>query len=123
MKKHGDKVRDNIKKGILGEDIAFFHLKKLGYKIIDKNFKSISGEIDIIAIDGEDLVFIEVKARMNDSNGFPCESVDTKKQERIKNTARYYLQSKKIKNVNVRFDVLEILFNEKIVIFRKSAFQ
>lgn len=93
--------------GNLGEDEAVRHLKKLGYKIVERNFFWRFGEIDIIAWDKDVLVFIEVKLRKTDAFGSPAEQVTTYKQERIKKTALMYLQKHKIEPY-CRFDIVEI---------------
>jgi len=70
--------------GSKGEDLAVTFLRKKGYKIVSKNYKNYSGEVDIIAQDGETLAFIEVKTRANDYFGYPFESVHKKKRQKFK---------------------------------------
>ena len=94
--------------GRVGEQKAAEHLEKKGYKIIEKNYKTHLGEIDLIANDGEEIVFIEVKTRSNDSYGKPSEAVDTKKQEKYYKVAEEYLLRNKKTNNSCRFDVVEI---------------
>ncbi len=93
--------------GSKGEDLAVTFLKKKGYKIVSKNYKNYIGEIDIIAQDGETVVFIEVKTRANDSFGYPFESVHKKKRLKLRNLALLYLK-KAGEELPVRFDVLSI---------------
>jgi len=93
--------------GSEGEDLAVKFLRKKGYRIISRNYKNYIGEIDIIAKDGETVVFIEVKTRANDSFGFPFESVHRKKRQKLKNLALLYLK-KLGEELPVRFDVLSI---------------
>ncbi len=98
--------------GSKGEDIATSYLKKKGYRIIARNYKTSSGEIDIIAEDRETIVFIEVKTRADYSFGYPYEAVHYKKRQKLKNLALLYM--KKIgREVPVRFDVLSIMQNHK----------
>lgn len=93
--------------GLEGEDIAIRFLKKEGYKILEKNYRTPFGEIDIIASKNGVVVFIEVKARNRDLFGSPKEAVTVKKQERIKRSALYYLKG--LKDMPpVRFDVISI---------------
>lgn len=112
--------------GKLGEEIAVKHLKDNGYIIIQKNYRTKYGEIDIIAKDENFLVFVEVKARRSQTFGYPREAVDIFKQSRIKNIANLYLATKKNLNSKVRFDVVEIVLdnydNVKSILIIKDAF-
>lgn len=85
----------------------------MGYEIIDRNFSCRQGEIDIIAKDKEEYVFIEVKTRSNLCFGRPIEAVDNYKQKHIFKSTRYYLHIHKLDNAFVRFDVIEIYLVEK----------
>lgn len=91
-----------------GEAIALKYFTERGYKIIDKNFRSQQGEVDIIAKDGDFLVFVEVKAYSIGSFGTPLGAVGKSKKASIIHAARTYLLKNNIKNVNCRFDVLAI---------------
>ena len=94
-------------KGQLAEKEAAKYLKKRGYKVLEQNFFSRFGEIDIIAEKDEYLIFIEVKCRKSDVFGGGAAAVDRRKQERIKKTAMLYLQRYK-EEPAVRFDVVVI---------------
>jgi putative endonuclease len=96
--------------GETGEIAAVEFLRKAGYRILARNYKTPLGEIDIVAQDGETLVFIEVKARSTSSFGSPGEAVDRKKQGKIGRVALYYLSEKRIKPSSCRFDVV-VIFN------------
>lgn len=101
--------------GKFGEIEAIKYLKEQGCKIICKNFKCMQGEIDIIAKDEEEIVFVEVKTRTGIEYGEAMEAVDKKKQKHIYKTAEYYLYKNKIENAKTRIDVIEIyLYNRKI---------
>ena len=100
----------NLKKGNAGEELAVSFLKNANHLICARNYKKQSGEIDIITRDGDTLVFIEVKYRKNLEYGYPREAVNRAKQKRIAKTALWYLKEKKLEDVNVRFDVIEIYF-------------
>jgi putative endonuclease len=90
-----------------GEELAVRFLKKQGFRIIGKNYRTPFGEIDVIAEDGGVLVFVEVKTRSGDAFGFPFEAVDRRKRDKIKKVALCYM--KKIrKEPQARFDVLSI---------------
>ena len=110
---------NNREVGSQGEDNALVFLKK-EYKILEKNYTSKYGEIDIIAMDKKTIVFIEVKYRKDLKKGRPCEAVDYYKQKKIIRTAVNYIQKKKLVNINARFDIIEIV-GEKISII-KNAF-
>ena len=94
--------------GSEGEDIAADLLKKKGYKIIRRNYKTPLGEADIIVKDNNTIVFVEVKTRTSDTFGRPFEAVNYRKQEKFKKIALYYLKHNKIE-LPVRFDVVSIL--------------
>ena len=94
--------------GRAGEVKAAEFLKKKGYKILEKNYKTHIGEIDLIAKDGDALVFVEVKTRINDDYGAPSEAVNLKKQEKYYKVASEYLVRNKLNDSICRFDVVEI---------------
>ena len=93
--------------GRLGEEYAAKHLEKNGYRIICRNYKTKIAEIDIIAIDGDCLCFMEVKTRKSKSFGTASEAVDFRKREKIILGARCFLTSKP-QFSNFRFDVVEV---------------
>ena len=99
----------NQELGQLGEKLAKKFLEERDYEIICRNFKSRQGEIDIIAKDkDETIVFVEVKTRTSLEFGSPAEAVDETKIEHITKTAKYYLYSNRIKDKNIRFDIIEV---------------
>jgi len=93
--------------GSEGEDLAVRFLQKKGYRIVARNYKTPVGEIDIIARDGDTIVFIEVKTRTDISFGYPFEAVNKRKRQKLKNLALLYLK-RQGKEFPVRFDVLSI---------------
>ena len=93
--------------GMLGEDAAVTYLKKHKYKIIERNYRNKMGEIDIIAREKEDLVFVEVKTRSNAEFGTPAQAITYYKKRNMINTAKWYIAENKI-DLNVRFDVVEV---------------
>ncbi|WHH59432.1 YraN family protein [Petroclostridium sp. X23] len=95
--------------GALGEQEAANYLIKNHYTIIDKNFRCRLGEIDIIAREGEYIVFIEVKTRKDCRFGIPAEAVDYYKRNKIIQIAQYYLMQKRMHGRNIRFDVVEVI--------------
>ena len=90
------------------ESLAVSHLKKNGYEILERNYRSKLGEIDIIAKDKGTLVFVEVKAKRSDRFGNPKEAVTLKKQRKISQVALYYLNDTNQSRVKARFDVVAI---------------
>lgn len=101
-----------MKLGTWGEDTAARYLKAHGYKIIERNFSCRIGELDIIAMDGNTIVFAEVKTRKNLKYGLPCESITETKKRHILRTAKYYLMIRGIENRDLRVDVLEVLIKD-----------
>lgn len=99
-------------RGQKAEDIAAKALQKKGYKILERNFSSRFGEIDIIAQKEEYLVFVEVKFRKNDAFGGGTAAVDSHKQARIRKTAAIYLQN--LTEQPCRFDVVTLTGSLKL---------
>ena len=95
--------------GNTGENLATDYLEKQGYTILERNFYCKQGEIDIIAKDKNEIVFIEVKSRSNKLFGIPSEAVTKQKIKHLFRTARYFLYKNKMINEYIRFDVVEIL--------------
>lgn len=98
--------------GIRGEALAAKYLESKDYEIIKKNYKNDYGEIDIIAAHNGYLVFVEVKTRSTLEFGFPSEAVDAHKRRKISQVASVYIRSKKLYDLPVRFDVIEICGEE-----------
>lgn len=96
--------------GSLAEELAAAYLIKRRYDILERNYKTRWGEIDIIAKDGSTLVFIEVKARRGEGCGLPQEAVSRQKQYKIIRMAQQYMHQcdRKTLEQPVRFDVLSI---------------
>jgi len=94
--------------GARGEDLAISELKGHGYKIIERNYRCRHGEVDAIARDGDTLVFVEVKTRSEDSFGSPLEAVTVSKRRKISTLARWYVASRHLEEVPVRFDVVAV---------------
>ena len=93
--------------GAWGEEKAARYLLSRGYEILERNFHSRYGEIDIIARDGAYLVFAEVRLRSSVRFGTPQETVDHRKQEKLRLTAQCYLQSHE-NELQPRFDVIAL---------------
>ncbi|MCR5641641.1 MAG: YraN family protein [Lachnospiraceae bacterium] len=100
-------------KGGAYESRAAEFLQSRGYRILERNFRCRIGEVDIIARDGNYLVFVEVKYRKSASRGMPVEAVGFAKQKKISSVAGYYLMTHGLyENTAVRFDVVAILGEE-----------
>ncbi len=102
---------DNKKKGNIGEEVARKFLENKGYSILESQHRTKHGEIDIIAVDKDTVVFVEVKYRKTTKKGSPLEAVNKTKQNKIINSAYQYIIDKNLKN-NIRFDVVGILGEE-----------
>lgn len=94
--------------GRKGENAAFEYLEKNGYTIIERNFKCRQGEIDIIALDKDYIVFVEIKSRTSNDYGLPSEAVTERKIKHILKSATYYLYKNHLENANTRIDVIEV---------------
>ena len=107
-------MNTNIPKGKIGETLAINFLEKQGFKIIEKNWRfSRLGEIDIIALDKNTLVFVEVKTRTSTNFGHPIEAISSYKFNRIKKLAEIYLNEKLNNYENFRIDIIGILIGKK----------
>lgn len=105
----GAKDMRRMDTGKEGEKIAAAYLKKKGYSIIEQNYRCPIGEIDIIARDKNELVFVEVKTRKSCALGYPEQAVGIKKQKKMSRLALWYLQEKKMNGSCARFDIVAIL--------------
>jgi putative endonuclease len=98
---------DTRSRGLVGEEIAVHHLRQLGMRILETNFRyGKMGEIDIVAMDGETMVFCEVKLRRNDEYGPPQAAITAGKQRKIRRLAEAYLFQHDIGQHACRFDVV-----------------
>ena len=95
--------------GKRGEEAATCFLERREYEILDRNWKCIAGEADIVALQDDTLCFIEVKTRKDAQKGFPSEAVDTRKRSRYERIAACYLKDHDYADVRVRFDIIAIL--------------
>lgn len=95
--------------GIKGENAATNYIDKLGYKIIGRNVLMRHGEIDLIALDGEIIVFIEVKCRENLKFGTPIEAITPQKIRNLLSAAKQYIALNNLYEHDIRFDVITVL--------------
>lgn len=121
MKKYNKEI------GKYGETIARDFLINNGYKILDMNYSNRYGEIDIICTINDLIIFCEIKSRYTNTFGSPMESVTYYKQKQIIKLSQIYLLYKKYQNFNVRYDIIEIIFNNINTSFKlnhiKDAFR
>ncbi len=98
--------------GNRGERVAARFLKKLGYKILVRQARSKVGEIDLIARDGETIVFVEVKTRSSHATGHPSEAVGYQKQKQLTRAALFWLKERNLLDHRCRFDVIAITWQD-----------
>jgi len=109
-------VIDNYAVGMFGQVHAEKFLRAKGYQILHKNYHTKTGEIDIVAKQGSYIIFAEVKFRKSLAHGYPRESVTPAKQRKIHNAALHYIAAHpQISESDFRFDVLEVLGDDKQV--------
>jgi putative endonuclease len=94
--------------GKWGEDKASEYLQQNGYQIIERDWKSGRRDIDIIATDGNEVIFVEVKTRRNSLYGDPEEAVDYHKLQSLRLAINHYIKYRRINN-NVRFDIISVV--------------
>ena len=100
--------------GDQGEDLAAAALKQQGYKILERNYVTPLGEIDLIARQGKTVVVVEVKTRKSTRFGSPQEAVSVTKQQRLRRLAAYYLKDKRLAGMPVRFDVVAVTLADNV---------
>lgn len=110
--------------GELGENKAINFLTENGYNILERNFRAKNGEIDIIAKEKDEYVFIEVKTRASMKYGMPVEAVDKNKREHILKASKYYIYKNYLQNKYIRFDIIEVYINKNNYLINhiKNAF-
>lgn len=100
----------HLETGRSGEAEAFRYIQEIGYKILEVNWRYKHLEVDIIAMDGDVLVFIEVKTRKSTRYGQPFEAVGYRKQQQLNRAANLYISYRKYQG-DIRFDIVSILSN------------
>ena len=119
-----DRSRLDIAK--IGESYAVMHLKARGYKILAQNYRAVRGEIDLVAQDGDCIVFVEVKTRRSLKFGTPQAAVTAQKQRQISKVALAYMQTHNRLDTPCRFDVIAIHLSPQLELLKleqiESAF-
>jgi putative endonuclease len=105
--------RYNLNFGKASENTAAEYLKRQGYCILEVNYRTKLGEIDIVAKEGKTICFVEVKSRSSLAFGLPKEAVNKRKQHKLSRCALSYLKEKHLCNQSCRFDVLSIIQDER----------
>jgi putative endonuclease len=101
-------TRERLDLGKLGEELALKKVRRLGYKKIVQNYRCPLGEVDLIARDGDTLVFIEIKTRKGKSIDYAKEAVNDRKKRQLSKTALAYMKSNNCCDTKARFDVVAI---------------
>ena len=99
--------------GLRGEEAAARYLKKLGYIIVARGHRDNIGELDLVAVDGRTVVFIEVKTRTSHDAGHPADAVDEAKQHRLTRLALSYMKRHDLLECQARFDVIAITWPDR----------
>jgi putative endonuclease len=105
-------TRERLNLGSYGEELALKKIKKLGYKKIIRNYRCPLGEVDLVARDGDCLVFIEIKTRKGKSLAYAKEAVDARKRRQLSKVALSYMKSNQCNDVKARFDVIAITIDQ-----------
>ncbi len=101
-------LRGQVALGRRGERAAERHLRRNGYRIVVRNFRAAGAEIDLVAIDGDILVFVEVKTRRSRAAGAPEEAVDERKQTRMRRAAEVFARRYRADEIEMRFDIVAV---------------
>jgi len=99
--------------GRRGEAVAEAFLRAHHYTIVARNYRCRVGEIDLVALDGPVLVFVEVRSRRGDAAGTPFESVDGRKQVKVARVAQHFLAARRLLDRQARFDVIGVRFDRE----------
>ncbi len=99
--------------GRTGERLAAEELLRRGYCVLEKNVRCVYGEIDLVAEDGQDLVFVEVKTRRGNSYGLPEESITARKRQKLMQLAAYYLDLHDCAHCSWRIDVVAVQMSQQ----------
>jgi putative endonuclease len=113
--------------GARGEVAAARFLRRLGYRILARQVRESGGELDLIALDGRVIVFVEVKTRSSTDAGHPADAVDLRKQQRITRAALAFLRRHRLLDHPIRFDIVAIVWpagtNRPLIQHYRHAFE
>ncbi len=113
---------EHLQTGRIGEEAAKKHLKQKGYKIIEQNYRTKYGEIDLIASKGKELVFVEVRTRKREDYGLPEDTINKKKLKKIWLNAKAYIAAKKWWGP-CRIDAISVILKENNSIKRLNHYE
>ena len=107
-----------------GERVAERYLQKKGYKLVERNYRCLGGELDLIVLDRRVIVFVEVKTRTGSGFGTPFEAVEARKQQRMIRAAQFFLAEKGLQQRDARFDVVGVSWpgREPVIEHIENAF-
>ena len=105
-------TRERLDLGKRGEELALKKVQRLGYKCLTRNYRCPLGEVDLVAKDGDTLVFIEIKTRKGRSVGYAKEAVDERKRRQLSKVALTYIKANNCWHMKSRFDVVAISVNK-----------
>lgn len=111
-----------MKTGSYGEDLAASYMEKMGMEVIERNFHGRFGEIDIIAWDGDILVFTEVKTRQDKKYGSALEAITPAKLNKIIKTAHFYMEVEDHRDRQIRIDAAEIYLDPEEIKYHKNIY-
>ena len=118
----GNRKKRITARGSSGEDIAVKYLQTHGYRVLDRNFTTSVGEVDIFVTDESMLIAVEVKSRLSLEYGTPAEAVNHEKIKKISQVTSQYIKKFRLFGTPVRFDVVEVYIADKTVNHIKNAF-
>lgn len=101
--------RDTL--GRRGEDEAAKYLRSIGYRIVATRERILRGDIDLVALDGRTVVFVEVRSRTSTTHGHPAETIGYHKQRRVAQLATAYIRRHRLEDCSVRIDVVTVTFD------------
>jgi len=112
MKGRSDGGSDTLSLGAKGERAAEAYLKSRGIRVIARNYRCPAGELDLIGVDGETIVFYEVKSRRSDADADPEDNITPAKQRKLYSVARYWLKARGDPDAAYRFDALSVIIQD-----------
>ena len=117
-------TRERLELGRLGEKLALEKIRKMGYKCLVRNYRCALGEVDLVATDGDTLVFVEIKTRRGRTLEYAKEAVSTRKKRQLSRVALHYMKDHNCADVISRFDVLAVSLtgNSKEIEVVRNAF-
>lgn len=110
-------------RGKSGEDLAVKYLETHGYRVLDRNYTTEIGEVDIFVTDGKYLIAVEVKSRLSLEYGKPAEAIGYQKVKKISQVTSQYIKQFRLFDIPVRFDVVEVYLQDRTVNHIANAFE